>query len=285
MIHERSISLGSDRINLAEGGSGEQTLLFLHGVTRRWQSFLPLWSHLGERYRLLAVDYRGHGASERSERGFQVIDYLRDLCALLDLLATEQVIIYGHSLGAMLAAAVAAERPGQVRGIIMEDPPWQTMGHRIRETPLHSYFVGMAQLAGSPLPLAAVAEQFANLVVTDPQTGQTTRMGDVRDAVSLRFTASCLNRLQPAVLEPILRGEWLDGLDLTAIAKGVRCPALVLQADLAAGGMLIEADARFLMATLADGALIRFPGVGHLIHWARTRDVINHTLAFGETLS
>ena len=64
---------------------------------------------------------------------------------------------------------------------------------------------------------------------------QTVRLGDTRDAASLRFTARSLSQLAPEVLQPIIDGTWLRGFDLADIAKRVRCPVLILQADPACG--------------------------------------------------
>jgi pimeloyl-ACP methyl ester carboxylesterase len=243
-----------------------------------------LWPAFGTRYQVFALDYRGHGASGPSSRPFQVKDYLQDVVELVAQHLPAGLCIYGHSLGAMLAAAAAAQLPNRVRGVILEDPPLHTMGRRIGQTPLLSYFQGMARLAGSGGTVAETAAAFADVVVTDAHTGQTTRMGDVRDGASLRFTASCLQRLQPQVLEPIVAGTWLEGIELDTVLSQVQCPLLCFQADLAAGGMLTEEDAQSLRRLVREATVIKFPGVGHLMHWARTQEIANHALAFLETL-
>ena len=119
----------------------------------------------------------------------------------------ERVFVYGHSLGAMVAAAVAMRRPKRVTGVVLEDPPFHTMGERIHESPLGSYFAALRGLAGSAKPVGELARELAE-VSYGP--GGSLRCGDTRDATTLRFAASCLRRLDPAVLEPIAAGRWLD---------------------------------------------------------------------------
>jgi pimeloyl-ACP methyl ester carboxylesterase len=214
-----------------------------------------------------------------------VIDYVADAVSLLERAAVaEPAAIYGHSLGAMVAAAAAAQLPDRVRAVVLEDPPFETMGSRIRQTRLHSFFSGMRPLAGSVRPVAELARDVAKLTFVDPQTGAVTRLGDVRDAASIRFTARCLRRLDPAALEPIVAGRWLEGYDRDDVLRCIACPALLLQADPTAGGMLSEDDAARFEGLVADGSRVSFPNAGHVLHWERTEAARNVVTAFLESL-
>ncbi len=254
----------------------EAAILFLHGVTRRAETFAPITGTLGEHYHLHQHDFRGHGESPR--RGpYRVIDYVTDAIDFLDIVPQQRVFVYGHSLGAMVAAALAARRPKRVTGVILEDPPFHAMGARIHDSPLGSYFAGLQGLAGSPLPVPDLARELAELRYGP---GNSIRCGDTRDATTLRFAASCLRRLDPAVLAPVADGTWLDGYDTAAVFQGLRCPALVLQADPAMGGMLTDADAAALVRSAADATVVRVNGAGHALHWAATQMTLGHSLAF-----
>lgn len=57
------------------------------------------------------------------------------------------LVLFGHSLGAMVAAAVAAEVPDRVRAIILEDPPFHTLGNRIEGSAWQAQFIGMQEIA------------------------------------------------------------------------------------------------------------------------------------------
>jgi pimeloyl-ACP methyl ester carboxylesterase len=93
----------------------------LHGLARGWQSFLPLIPTLALRWQVYALDQRGHGKSERANSYF-AIDYVPDIVGFLRHEIRRPTVLYGHSLGAMVAAAVAAEAIDLVRAIILEDP-------------------------------------------------------------------------------------------------------------------------------------------------------------------
>jgi len=255
----------------------------LHGVTRRWQTFLPLAPFLTARWQVQAVDFRGHGGSERAPGGYHVVDYVADLVHLLGRQARAGLVIYGHSLGAMVAAGVAARLPEAVRACVLEDPPFHTMGTRIFQSRLISFFRALHELARAGFTPQELARRLPEVRTVDPVTNAVERLGDVRDAAALRFTASCLARLDPEVFEPIIAGAWLEGYDWQEVVAAIRCPTLVLQADPAAGGMLTDDDARWLAAHLRDGAHVRYPGAPHLIHAARTVELAGHVLAFLES--
>lgn len=283
MFTERAQRCGSLSLNLAGGPADGPPLIGLHGVLRCWQCLLPLASALPPRWHLQFVDHRGHGRSDRAAR-YLVTDYAADIAELLRTQAAAPVILYGHSLGAMAAAHVAAAIPDRVRAVVLEDPPFHTMGERIASTPLLSYFSALEPLAGRNLPHAELLVRLSDAPLTNPLTGQTVRLGDTRDPAAIRFAAAALQRLDPAVLQPIVAGEWLTGYDLDFVARTLQCPVLLLQADHAAGGMLIDDDVHRWRELVADLTVVRFPGAGHMLHWQRTRDVANAMTAFLESL-
>ncbi len=254
----------------------EAAILFLHGVTRRAETFAPITGTLGEHYHLHQHDFRGHGESPR--RGpYLVVDYVKDAVDFLDIVPQERVFVYGHSLGAMVAAALAAKRPKRITGVVLEDPPFHTMGHRIHQTPLGSYFAALRGLAGSPKSTAVLARELAELRYGPDNS---IRCGDTRDATTLRFAASCLRRLDPAVLHPIADGTWLDGYEPADVLAALKSPALVLQADPEKGGMLTDEDATALVKNAADATVVKVPGAGHALHWTATQATLCHVLAF-----
>jgi pimeloyl-ACP methyl ester carboxylesterase len=258
-------------------------LALFHGVLRGWDFMLPLSLRLAGGYELWALDQRGHGMSDHAER-YLTVDYVADAVAWLRDAVGKPMTLYGHSLGAMVAAAVAAECPELVRGVILEDPPFHTLGHRIRGTGFQSYFAALAPLVGSQEPISLLAKRLADVTFTDPATGTTTRLGDVRDPAALRFFAASLRRCDRRVVEPIIAGTWLDGYDCEAVFRNIQTPVLLLEADRAAGGMLDAAEVEQMKRCATDVSHVRMSGVGHAMHWQRTQEVVNLTIAFLESL-
>lgn len=83
---------------------GEGTpILFLHGVMASHRFFEPQLAELSSTYRTVAVDFRGHGRSEKTELGHTVAQYARDVRALVDRLELEDVVVIGWSMGALVS--------------------------------------------------------------------------------------------------------------------------------------------------------------------------------------
>ena len=275
--------VGDISLNVVETEGEEPTLVMLHGVTRRWQTFLPVINAFTLRHKVMLVDFRGHGESDRAQ-GYAVTDYVDDVCQLIHDHIFGPVALYGHSLGAMTVAGVAAKVGSQVSAIVMEDPPLETMGRRIKSTPLLSYFAGVSEFAGSKLDVGVLARQLGDVRFQDPDTGAELRVGSTRDDAQLRFAASCLKRLDPAVFVPILQSQWLLGYNVNQVFSNLKCPSLMLQADYTAGGMLTEEDAQHVCEVNADITRVRFPGVAHGIHWTATSQLLNTVLPFLESV-
>ncbi len=284
MLNEQLFHHDGLALNFVSGPRNGPALVFFHGVTRRWQSFVPLIPMLTTRWHVQALDHRGHGLSSRAAGRYLVRDYVRDAVAFVREQVQGPAIVYGHSLGAMVAAGVAAELPSQVFGVVMEDPPFGTMGPKIGQSALLSYFAGVQPFAGSTLPVGALARQVADIPLTTPGKTGSVRLGDTRDAASIRFTARCLKQLDREVLSPIVAGRWQEGFDWAAVCAKVECPALLLQADLSAGGMLTDDDASEAERLLPDCSRVRLPKVGHLIHWLQTETCLRLVNSFLESL-
>jgi pimeloyl-ACP methyl ester carboxylesterase len=259
-------------------------VVFLHGVTRQSDDMAPLFERLPESYGWVAIDFRGHGRSDRvipatdsepsstgSARGYRVVDYVDDIENLFEQLSNQwdgrgDIVLMGHSLGAMVAAAAAARWPDRFAGIILEDPPFDTMGSRIKESTFYRQFVGVADLLDRHLAPETLFERLRDLSICRPDTGEVVRMGDVRDEASIRTHAGYLVNTDPRVLDPIVAGRWMDGYDLPAVADAIRCPLLLFQANPLLGGMMIDDDANRIGDSVSDCTQIRVDAAGHLIH-------------------
>ncbi len=279
MLHQTQEITNSLAINVARGPVHGEPLVLLHGVTRRWQDFAQLLPEFVAGWEVLAIDFRGHGSSARAA-SYLTVDYVQDIVGLLKRLTTRPAVLYGHSLGAMVAAGVAAELPNAVRALVLEDPPWNTLGLNIQETSFYSHFVGMQQVAQQGGSTSVMSRRMAEIVIKGPHATADKRLGELRDAVSLRFAASCLRQCDPAVLSPIVAGNWLDGYSCESVLSAVQCPTLLLQADAAAGGMLCDDDASRAEKLIRDCVRVRIDGVGHLIHWQARERLLAHVTAF-----
>lgn len=283
MLKEKQIPFRSGSLNIGVGPDAGPPLLLLHGVLRQWSDVVPILPALTCRWRAHALDFRGHGRSSRVPGKYRVVDYVEDARKIVEMF-DQPVVIYGHSLGAMVAAATAAAVPDKVRAVILEDPPFETMGRHQSETALQSLFAGFQACLEKGNDIVALTNRIARIELRAPRDDTSTQLGDLRDRAALRLAAAGLAKIDPDVLTPIVAGQWLQAYDIEAVMRGIQCPTLVLQADTAAGGMLTDTDATQLAESCADCSTIKFPGTGHLIHWSATTKLLSVVTAFLESL-
>jgi pimeloyl-ACP methyl ester carboxylesterase len=259
------------RLHRTTSGAGP-ILLLLHGVTRCGVDWEPLLPALAAHWKVIALDQRGHGTSPRAG-SYLVTDYIADAVSFVQEETAEPVVIFGHSLGAMVAAVVAAELPNRVRGIILEDPPFHTMGNRINRSAWQAQFAGMREAARKRGSVEEITDALADIRLP-ASGGGFKRLGDLRDRASLAWSAQCLGQLDPEVLTPVIESRWLDGYDFPDALSRVRCPTMLLQADPSTGGALNDADAESLKSIISDCQHVRFPSCGHNLHRDRPESVL-----------
>src|SRR5215471_16682715 len=82
------------------GKADAPPVVCVHGYTGSAEAFNALARHLRDRYRILALDVRGHGESAWSPTGaYQFADQASDLAAFADRLELEKFVLIGTSMG------------------------------------------------------------------------------------------------------------------------------------------------------------------------------------------
>ena len=109
------------QINLASWQGNAGPILCVHGITANCRCWDVLAEALIPDYRVIAMDLRGRGRSEKPSSGYSLDYHLRDINCLLDDLQLERAVIMGHSLGAFIALAFAAQYPERTDRLILVD--------------------------------------------------------------------------------------------------------------------------------------------------------------------
>lgn len=99
-------------------GSGEPTLLFVHGWccdARYWRAQVP---HFSKRHRVVTIDLAGHGHSGASRSQFTMRAFGEDVQTVADAIGADRMILVGHSMGGAVTAEAARLMPDRVMGLI-----------------------------------------------------------------------------------------------------------------------------------------------------------------------
>jgi pimeloyl-ACP methyl ester carboxylesterase len=113
-----------DGVSLAyqEAGAGDcHPILFVHGFGCNSNHFRFQQQHFAAFTRTVAVDLRGHGASDAPIQDYDPAGYADDLLWLCDRLNLKQPIVVGHSMGGNIALKLAVVAPDSIKAIVMID--------------------------------------------------------------------------------------------------------------------------------------------------------------------
>ncbi len=109
------------------GGEGP-TVLAIHGLGGSGRYWQGLAERVGDRYRVIAPDLAGFGASDKPHATYDRPMQLANLDGALDPFDRTgdrgAVTVVGHSLGAVFGAIWAARNPGRLRGLALAAAPW-----------------------------------------------------------------------------------------------------------------------------------------------------------------
>ncbi|MGQ5262051.1 alpha/beta fold hydrolase [Micromonospora sp. ZYX-F-536] len=108
------------RLHYVGGGRGEP-LILLGGWPQTWWEFHKIMPALAESRRVIAVDLRGMGGSDKPAGGYDKKTMAGDILALTRHLGYDAVDIAGHDIGGMVAYAFAANHPASTRRIALLD--------------------------------------------------------------------------------------------------------------------------------------------------------------------
>jgi pimeloyl-ACP methyl ester carboxylesterase len=102
-------------------GSGTPPLVFVHGWACDHTFFAPQMAHFSRSHCVVAVDLRGHGASDAPWQDYTVAGFAGDLAWLCAQRGLERPVIVGHSMGGTIALELAARYPDLPAAIALID--------------------------------------------------------------------------------------------------------------------------------------------------------------------
>ena len=103
-------------------GMGDPALLFLHGWCGDRSFFAPQFAHFSDAHRVVSIDLPGHGLSPVPYE-YSIAAFANDTAELAHELDLGHSVVFGHSIGAMVALALAQHTPDLVGAVALIDPP------------------------------------------------------------------------------------------------------------------------------------------------------------------
>jgi pimeloyl-ACP methyl ester carboxylesterase len=207
---------------------------------------------LRRRFRLVLVDNRGCGRSDRAGRSFTVADMAGDVVAVLDAAGIRRAHVLGASLGGMVAQELAIRHPDRVDALVL-----------------------VCTAPGWPFTYPMPAPSVRLLVATARMPAEAARRRHTENALSARAV-----RERPDLVDRLLERQGSRPADRGTLsaqaAAGARYAGRLRQSRIRARTLVLHGDAdtvvdprngRLLAARIPGAQLRIFPGLGHLLFW------------------
>ncbi|WP_209426301.1 alpha/beta hydrolase [Pararhodobacter sp. SW119] len=232
------------------GAEAGRPLVMVHGYSDNSRSWSLLAPHLGDR-RMIAVDLRGHGASDAPDCCYGLDSLSDDLIGFIEALDLGTVDLIGHSLGSMTAAVTAALRPDLVNRVVLVSSALDT-------------------------PAAASDWLWENVpALPDPIDPESQFMLDWywnpnpvdEDFLTRERTESAAMPRQAwmGVLTGLTLADW------SLLAARIEAPVLLLWGD--QDGLFGADEQEALRAALPEAEFIGYEGYGHNMFWETPEEV------------
>ncbi len=253
----RREDVGGLTLTIRALGTEGVPLVLLHGLGVSGQVWQGIGRLLVPTARLIAPDLRGHGESDKPSAGYLPRDYVGDIAALLAQEPSRPLAVLGHSLGAVVAAQLAAERPELVSKLILLDPPFDP--ERPRE-PIQQ----VERLRhGEPGDLER------ELTRREPGMGE----------LYAKALAGLYRTASDGAFQAVLRAE--RGFPfVAALLSGIQVETLVVAADPKLDAALGEEAAKRVVDALPKGRLLVLAGARHAVHASKPRELAEAVLGF-----
>jgi len=263
----RSDNVRFDKVRLATGLSlnfvehgpnNGKPVLFLHGWPDSWFTYSRVLPLLPQNLRLLAVDLRGYGDSDKPESGYRISDLAGDVVAFLDALRIDRATLVGHSFGTFAARHIAISQPARVERLVLigtgfphASPVVQDLPSALRDLPdpIPMEFARDFQASTAYRP---VPHEFFNRIVVE----------------SLKLPAR-------------LWLELIDGLlkyDDSAQLRNIEAPTLLIWGDHDA--LFSREDQNRFRAACPQARLKIYEETGHCPNWERPERVAADIASF-----
>ena len=219
---------------------------------------------LSKRTRVIAVDLKGHGDSDQPADGYRIADQAAEVAGLCRALGLERIDLIGHSWGGAISLQFAVDGQVPIRRLVLEDPGWarppQAPEYLAMQEKARAGYIGSMGLTAAE----ADAKFRPNLAL-----GWTEQ--DLAGKIDAAMKGS------RAAVERVFGDN--AGRDQVPQLAQLRCPTLLLRAEVARGGIVGE-DAVAVASTNPHITVVTVPDADHNIHRGRFEPFMAEVEAF-----
>ena len=206
-------SVDGVRIAYEVHGAGQPALILVHGWCchrKHWSAALPA---LVRKHRVVAIDLAGHGESGSDRSDWTMDAFARDVAAVVEKLALDDVVLVGHSMGADVVTRCARLLGGRERALIWIDQYGQ-LDRLMDEAAVDS------RLATFRSGFEAATRAFVRPLFAVPI-----------DPALVERAAREMSSVPETVALPCLTATWNHGREIPALLSELRIPVVAINAS------------------------------------------------------
>ena len=263
--HEGDIQSSGINVHYYRAGDrNKPALLLSHGFTDNGLCWSRTTAALASDFDVVMVDARNHGRSGAGPADIQSL--ASDLAAVVMALELGPTNALGHSVGANVVMALAADYPQLVSRLVLEDPPWRSAAKDQTTSETSS------KVSRKPAPSRDAA--FRKLIkrmaqFSDKEMRQYGRKQHPAWSEEDYAPWGLSNRqVSPDAMVMLEMGNWQP------FAKRVACPSLLIYADPSWDGIVTPDTADFVQALNSYFITAQVSNAGHNIRRENFTDYI-----------
>ena len=257
MLRDQTITLHGSRFHYTEQGDpAAPAIVMLHGVTGHARTWDAEAAALASRYRVIALDQRGHGDSDAPpDTDYTIAALAADFAAFVDALSLPRFSIVALSLGGRVSIQYGGTHPGRVdRHVIVDIGPDIAPAGRVR--------VG-GMMAGTPERFATIEDVLAHQRAHNPRYTDALLRARVHHGVRRLPDGGYTWKYDRGLRELVRSGKWSDPIDLWPAWRALDHPVLLVRG---AESDILTADiAKTMLETQPNAELAEVSEAGHTV--------------------
>lgn len=250
------------RIAYLHRPGGDMPLVLLHGITDNARTYEPLMAGISPRCTVYALDFRGHGDSDKPESVYDAESYADDVRHFITEVIGAPVFLQGHSLGGVVAVQVGTTAPELIAGLLLEDPPLYFVNN-LDET-YQTLFEGIVVMATTLQDGSQSKQEWFDIMANAPDPFSGLPGIEVMGAERINLRLDSISMMKPKALQDALAGslEW----ETDAVLNSLQRPLSLITGNPELGAVMSAEEVARVTALVADSQATELPDVGHLIH-------------------
>jgi pimeloyl-ACP methyl ester carboxylesterase len=264
------LDLHGDRVAYIDVGSGDETLLLLHGMAGSSQTWRAVVPQLSKRYRVIAPDLLGHGESAKPRSDYSLGAFAVSLRDLLDELGITRVTVVGQSLGGGVAMQFVYQHPDYCQRLVLissgglgQDVGWTL---RLLSAPGAELILPVI----APPPVVRAGNKLRSwLSAASIQSPRGAEMWSAYSSLADAQTRQAFLRTLRSVVD--YRGQAVSALNRMHLTSEL--PLMIIWGD---QDHIIPVEHGHALDELRPGCRLEIlPGVGHFPHVEKPNDVVD----------